>query len=171
MTSLATVMSNSLSRGTPVELAAEADDDLAQGAVADVDDPRPGDREGVDVERVAVVEVVVEEARGEVVRGADGVDVAGEVEVEVLHGDDLAVAAAGGAALDAEDRAQRGLADARGRAGRCGRAPCARPTVVVVLPSPSGVGVMAVTSTYLPRGFSRSTRSRPSSVTLALVEP
>ena len=97
--------------GQPVEPAAETDGDLAQGAIADVEDPRPGDREGVDVERVAVVQVVVEEGRGEVVGGADGVHVAGEVEVEVLHGDDLAVAAAGGAALDAEDRAQRGLAD------------------------------------------------------------
>ena len=29
--------------------------------------------------------------------------------------------------------------------------PCTRPTVVVVLPSPAGVGVMAETSTSLPR--------------------
>ena len=29
--------------------------------------------------------------------------------------------------------------------------PWARPTLVVVLPSPAGVGVMAVTSTSLPR--------------------
>ena len=36
--------------------------------------------------------------------------------------------------------------------------PSTRPMVVVDLPSPSGVGVMAVTSTYLPSGrsFSRS---------------
>ena len=32
--------------------------------------------------------------------------------------------------------------------------PWVSPTVVVVFPSPSGVGVMAVTSMYLPRGFS-----------------
>ena len=30
--------------------------------------------------------------------------------------------------------------------------PWVRPIVVVVLPSPSGVGVIAVTTTYLPRG-------------------
>ena len=37
----------------------------------------------------------------------------------------------------------------------CPRAPrpWTRPMVVVVLPSPSGVGVMAVTSTYLPIGI------------------
>ena len=42
----------------------------------------------------------------------DGVDVAGEVEIELLHGNDLAVAAAGRAALDTEGRALAGLADA-----------------------------------------------------------
>ena len=31
--------------------------------------------------------------------------------------------------------------------------PSTRPMVVVDLPSPSGVGVMAVTSMYLPSGF------------------
>jgi hypothetical protein len=49
--------------------------------------------------------------------------------------------------------------------------PWARPTVVVVFPSPSGVGVIAVTTTYLPRGRSRSTRSTPASVTFAFVGP
>ena len=39
----------------------------------------------VDAELVAAVQVVVDERREQVVRRADGVDVAGEVEVEVLH--------------------------------------------------------------------------------------
>ena len=85
---------------------AEPDDDVAQRAVADVDDARPEDPVRVDAERVLVVEAVVEERAGQVVRRADGVDVAGQVEVEVLHRDDLAVAAAGGAALDPEHRAR-----------------------------------------------------------------
>ena len=40
--------------------------------------------------------------------------------------------------------------------------PCTRPMVVVDLPSPRGVGVMAVTSTYLPLGLSprRSSTAR-----------
>ena len=49
--------------------------------------------------------------------------------------------------------------------------PCASPTVVVDLPSPSGVGVMAVTTTYRPRGRSASRRVIASSVTLAFVGP
>ena len=100
---------------------AEADDDVAQRPVADVDDARPEDPVRVDAERVLVVEAVVEERAGQVVRRADGVDVAGQVEVEVLHRDDLAVAAAGRAALDPEDRAERRLADVdRGLLARCG---------------------------------------------------
>ena len=43
--------------------------------------------------------------------------------------------------------------------------------MVVVLPSPRGVGLMAVTRTYLPRPCSRSLRSMPSIVILALVLP
>ena len=54
--------------------------------------------------------------REQVVGRADRVDVAREVEVQVLHGDDLRVAAAGRAALDPEDRAERGLAQAEHRA-------------------------------------------------------
>ena len=100
---------------------AEADDDVAQRPVADVDDPRPEDAVRIDAERVLVVEAVVEERAGEVVGGPDGVDVAGQVEVEVLHRDDLAVAAAGRAALDPEDRPERRLADVDRRlAGRSG---------------------------------------------------
>ena len=70
----------------------------------------PGDGDRVDLELVAVHEVAVDHGGQQVVGGADGVDVAGEVQVEVFHGEELRVAAAGGAALDAEDRAERRLA-------------------------------------------------------------
>ena len=121
--------------------AAEADDDVAEGPVADVDDARPEDAVRVDAERVLVMEAVVDEGASEVVGRADRVDVAGQVEVEVLHRDDLAVAAAGRAALDPEDRSEGRLADVQTDARWPIRfSPCARPTVVVDLPSPSGVG-------------------------------
>ena len=54
-------------------------------------------------------------AASRLLRGRDRVDVAGEVEVEVLHRHDLRVAAAGRAALDAEDRPERRLAQAEDR--------------------------------------------------------
>jgi hypothetical protein len=61
---------------------------------------------------VELVEDAGVDGRGQQVVGdRDGVDVAGQVEVEVLHGHDLGVAAAGGPALDAESRSHAGLAD------------------------------------------------------------
>jgi hypothetical protein len=90
--------------------------------------------------------------RQQVVRQRNGVEVAGEVQVDVLHRHHLRVAAAGRAALHAEHRAQRGLAQADDARSRCGDSASPRPTVVVVLPSPAGVGVIAVTRISLPSG-------------------
>ncbi len=92
--------------------AAEADDRLSDGAVGDVHDTRPEDAEWIDAKRVAVGQRVVDEGRQQVMGRSDGVVVAGEVEVEVLHRDHLAVTAARGSALDTENRSQRWLANA-----------------------------------------------------------
>ena len=110
MTSLATVISKPSSRGTPWIAAAEAVDDMPELAVVHVHRALPGDLLGVYAERVALLDVVIQHRGEQVVRGAYGVEVAGEVQVYVLHGHDLGVAAAGRAALDAEDGAERGLA-------------------------------------------------------------
>ena len=95
-----------------VRAAAERRDDVAERAVVHVHAAPPGDRERIEAERVPVQDVRVDERGEEVVRGRDRVQVAGEVEVQVLHRDDLRVAAAGRASLHAEDRAERGLAQA-----------------------------------------------------------
>ena len=95
--------------------AAERADDLAQRAVVHVHDAAPDDAARVDAELVAPVDVVVDQRRQQIVRGGDGVEVAGEVEVDVLHRHDLRIAAAGRAALDAEIRPERGLAHADDR--------------------------------------------------------
>ena len=89
---------------------AEAVHDMAQLAVVHVHGALPGDALGIDAEGVALLDVVVEHRREQVVGGADGVEVAREVQVDVLHGDDLGVAAARRASLDAEHRAERRLA-------------------------------------------------------------
>ena len=95
---------------------AEADDDVAQRAVVHVHAAAPADRQRVDPELVAVQDVRLEHRGEQVVRRADRVDVAGEVEVQVLHRHDLRVPAAGRAALDPEHRAERRLAQAQHRA-------------------------------------------------------
>ena len=99
-----------------VFLPAETGDDLAQLAVVHVHRTLPDDALRVDAELVSLLDVVVEHRGEEVCRRADRVKVAGEVEVDVLHRDDLGIAAAGGPALHAEDRAERRLAQRNTRA-------------------------------------------------------
>ncbi len=91
---------------------AQPDDQVAQRPVVEVHDPLPADAADVDAELVAVVDVVVDQRREQVVRGREGGEVAGEVQVDVVHRDDLGVAAAGRAALHPEHRSHRRLAQA-----------------------------------------------------------
>ena len=95
-----------------VARSAEADGQLAQRAIVHVDDALPHDAPHVDAERVAVMDVVVDQRGEQVVRDGDRVEVAGEMQVDVLHRHDLRVAAARRAALHAEDRPERRLAQA-----------------------------------------------------------
>ena len=115
MTSEATVMSKPASRGKPLATPPSEHDDLAQRAVVHVHDAAPDDAADVDALLVAPVDVVVDQRREQIVRGGDGVEVAGEMQVHVLHRHDLRIAAAGRTALDAEIRPERGLADADDR--------------------------------------------------------
>ena len=85
---------------------------VAERAVVHVDGAPPGDAAGVDIELVAPIDVVVDHRREQIVGGADRVEVAGEMEVDVLHRHDLRVAAAGRAALHPEAGPERRLADA-----------------------------------------------------------
>ena len=154
-----------------VRAAADADDDVAERAVVDVDAAPPADRERVDPEHVPVQEVRLEHRGKEVVCGADRMDVAGEVQVQILHRDDLRVAAAGRTALDPE----HGPSDASRRQSTglqpmCPR-PCVRETEVVVLPSPAFVGVIAVTQIELSVGGVRAAGSRTERSIFAFVRP
>src|SRR5207247_5122679 len=96
--------------GDAVLRSAEADPDMAKLAIVEVDRPRPVDRVLVDAEGVAVEEVVVEERREQVVGGADGMDVAGQAEIDVRRRDELREPAACAAALHPEERAHGRLA-------------------------------------------------------------
>ena len=134
MISLAAVMSKPVSRGAPCArpprpvttfrrfrsfMSMQRRHEIASGS-------RP--------DRVSVVEVRVDQRGEEVVRGRDRMEVAGEVEVQVLHRDDLRVAAAGRAAFtpktgpsEASRRHRTGLRPSLPR-------PCVSETEVVVLP-------------------------------------
>ena len=88
----------------------EGDGDAAEGAVVHVEGARPRYLGWIEIERIAVEEVRIDHGGQQVVRGGDGMEVAVKVEIDFLAGLNLREAAAGRAALEAEDGAERGLA-------------------------------------------------------------
>ena len=93
-----------------VGLAAEAVDDAAELAVVHIHAALPRHAARVDSAGVALLDAVVHHGGNQVVRRGDGVHVAGEMQVDILHRNDLRIAAAGRAALHAEHRAEGRLA-------------------------------------------------------------
>ena len=98
--------------GHAVHLAAQSVGHKPQLAVVHVHAALPDNAPGIDVMGVALINAVVHHGRQQVVGRTDGVQVTGEMQVDVLHGHHLCVSAAGRAALDAEHGPQAGLAQA-----------------------------------------------------------
>ena len=102
-------------RGDAVDRGAESGDDAAERTVVDVEHASPEYFFESEALGAMLVEVVVEQGRDHVVRGGDGVEVAGEVEIDLLHGQHLGVSAAGCSAFHAEAGAERGFAQGNDR--------------------------------------------------------
>ena len=113
--------------GKAVLRPAKPGDHIAQRAVVHVQHPAPDHPAQVDVQRVAPVDVVVDHRRQQVMRGGDGVEIPGEMQVHRFHGHDLRKAAACRPALHAEIRTKRGFADADRRLLADGLQPVAQP--------------------------------------------
>lgn len=93
-------------------LAAKARHDVAQFPVVHVDDALPDDAARIDAQGIALMKGIIHHGRQEHVGRGDGMKIPGEMQVDVFHRDDLGVAAARRAALDAEHRAEGGLTQA-----------------------------------------------------------
>ena len=93
--------------------------------------------------------MVVEHGGQQVIGGTDSVEVAGKVQVDVLHGDDLRPAAAGGAALDAKDGAERRLTQGHSALDAATAQAVGQTDGRGGLTLPAGVGLIAVTRTSL----------------------
>ena len=95
-----------LARGA-VDSAAQPVHDEAELPVVHVHAAFPGDAARVDIQGVALIDMIVNHRRKQVVCRADGVEIARKMQVDVFHGDDLRPSAAGCAALDAEHGTER----------------------------------------------------------------
>ncbi|MPM12604.1 hypothetical protein SDC9_58958 [bioreactor metagenome] len=92
--------------GNALHFPAQTADNVAQLAVVHIHAAPPGDALYVDIQLVALLDMVIKHCGKQVVGRAHGMKVAGKVEVNVLHGHHLGIAAAGGSALDAEHGTQ-----------------------------------------------------------------
>ena len=97
--------------GSPAETVGEE----TELTVVHVDAAPPNDAARVDLQLVALIDMVVDHSRQQVVRRADGMEVAREMEIDVLHRRDLRIAAPGRPALEAEHRPERRLAQSEHR--------------------------------------------------------
>jgi hypothetical protein len=109
----------------PVHFSAKADDDAPKGLGAEINSPFPLHSPWIDVQPlqstfrellIGVVELVLEAGgegdHGQVVGAGDGVDIAGEAEGKLGHGDKKGISSARGCSLDVEGGTRGGLADA-----------------------------------------------------------
>ena len=89
--------------------------DVSECPVVHVHHAPPHDPPHVDIERIAPMNMVVDHRREQIVRAGDRMEIAGKMEVDVLHRHDLRIAAAGRAALGPEARTQAWFAQSQHR--------------------------------------------------------
>ena len=99
--------------GEAVYLAAQADDDLTQSTVVHIHTSFEKDTSFVETKRIALVDRVVYQRTKQVVSRRDSVHIACEMQVDVLHWNDLCISAACGTALDAENGSERRLTQSK----------------------------------------------------------
>ena len=89
-----------------VRFSAKTVNDEPELSVVHVDASSPGNLARIDVQLISLIDVIIDHGCQQIVRGSDRMEIAGEVEIDVFHGNDLRVSAAGSTALHSEDRAE-----------------------------------------------------------------
>ena len=93
-----------------MSLTAQANHDIAQLAVIHINYALPHDAARVDIQSIALLDMIIQHRAKQHVRAGNSVEVTSEVQVDVLHGHYLGVTATSGAALNTHAGAQGGLA-------------------------------------------------------------
>ena len=96
----------SILTGHAVGFSAQADYHMAQCPVVHIHAAFEEDTAGVNAQSVALLQMVVNHSAQKVVGCGDGMHITGKVKVNILHGDNLGVSAAGSSAFYAEYRSQ-----------------------------------------------------------------
>ena len=101
--------------GEAVCNAADRLHNVAQCAVVDVHHSPPDDAAHVDIQRIAPMDMIVDQRRQQIMSRGNRVEIAGEMQVDIGHRRNLRIAAAGRAALGAETRSERWFAKRENR--------------------------------------------------------
>ena len=94
-----------------VRLSAQADHDIAKHSVVHIQTALPDHLSGIDPEFVPLLNMIIKKRRAEIVRRGDRMEVSGKMQVQILHGNHLGIAAAGRSSLNAEARPERRLSE------------------------------------------------------------
>ena len=89
-----------------VRLSAHTDHHMTQRAVIHIQTALEGNGARVDPETVPLLQVIVDQRTKQIVRTGDRMEIAGKMQVDLFHGDDLGIAAARRAAFHTEDRSE-----------------------------------------------------------------
>ena len=92
-----------------VGLSAKPDDDVPKAPVVHVQAPLPDNLSRIDAQLISLLDMVVQKGCQQIVGGGDGMEIPRKVQVQVLHGDYLGIAAPGRSPFDAEAGAKGGL--------------------------------------------------------------
>ena len=95
--------------GNALQLASQTDHGMSQGPIVEVDHPSPENPPRVDPENVLLVDVVVHHRRQEIIGRGNGVEIPGEMQIDVGRRHQDRLAAAGGTPLHAEGGTEGGL--------------------------------------------------------------
>ena len=108
---------------------AVADDDVAQRTIVHVNHPAPGNVIRIEIETLQslplqpfvagpffVIQSGIDSGGQEIVCGADGVKITGQMQVQIVHRHDLRIPTTGPTSLDPEGRTERRLTDCSDRA-------------------------------------------------------
>ena len=89
-----------------VELAAKADRDIPKRPVIHIHAALPDDSRRIHAECISEMKMIVDRCRKQVVGRGDRMEIPGKMQIQVLHGNDLGISAAGCSALYTEARSE-----------------------------------------------------------------
>ena len=105
--------------------AAKAVNNISELAIIHVYTALPHNAAWINVEAIALLDMVIQHGCAEVVCSANSVEVTGKMKVDILHRNYLGISAARSATLDTKDGAQRRLSKGQhGRLSQAGQSIC-----------------------------------------------